>query len=91
VSVPGPPDHPPRPCRECLSAVGLTLLLVATPIAAAPQPQPQPQSQADTARYRVEPQEVDLGVLINGQKGHAEFSIHNDGTETLHVLRVNPG
>ena len=40
---------------------------------------------------RFENETLDLGQLIKGQVGQAEFRIANDGNAPLRILRVDPG
>ena len=70
-------------------AAGALLALVLGPAGTAAQ---QPASADPSGpRLRVDEMQVDLGTLIKGDRSVAEFALHNDGDETLRIVKVKPG
>ncbi len=49
------------------------------------------QPAAAQPRLRVEPADVDLGLVIRGEYREAEFVLHNDGTAPLVIREVETG
>ena len=75
--------------KICPIAAG-ALLALALGSAGAAARQPVTADQQGP-RLRVDEKEVHLGTLIKGDRSVAEFVLHNDGNETLRILKVKPG
>jgi hypothetical protein len=77
-----------RAPRGLLLGVGAIVLVLVS--AGSLFAQSDPSAEA-TPRVTIEPTSVDLGELIKGTPGIAEYEIRNLGAAPLRILKVNPG
>lgn len=76
-----------RCTRHALVALALSLLATRAPAQFAPPNGGEPAPP----RLEVERPAIDLGKVVRGRPGEAEFVLRNTGGSALHILSAKPG